>query len=97
MFICLIITIMTLPNIIALDKCSTYFVCFSPTVLSWMASRNFSTVIEVSDLSTTLSSAACSGLHAKLKQAKVNATLKPGSGGKSMLHNSTIFIEIVPC
>ncbi|XP_005096164.1 protein KIAA0100 isoform X2 [Aplysia californica] len=52
----------------------------SPTLLSWMAGRNFSTVVEVTDLSSTVSSAACTGLHAQLTQAKVHATLKPGSG-----------------
>ena len=50
-----------------------------------MAVRNFSAIIEVTGLSSTVSSAACSGLHATLNQVKVNGTLKPGSGGEDCM------------
>ncbi|KAH9525634.1 hypothetical protein Btru_001927 [Bulinus truncatus] len=53
----------------------------SPVLLSWIEGKNFSTVIEVTDLSSTVSTAACSGLHTQLAYAQLNATIKPGGGG----------------
>ncbi|XP_055863164.1 protein hobbit-like isoform X2 [Biomphalaria glabrata] len=50
----------------------------SPVLLGWVEGKNFSTVVEVTDLSSTFSTAACNGLHTQLAYAQLTTTLKPG-------------------
>ncbi|CAG5125824.1 unnamed protein product, partial [Candidula unifasciata] len=50
----------------------------SPVLLSWIDGKSFSSVLEVADMSSTVSSAVCSGLHGQLTHARFNASLKPG-------------------
>ncbi|CAL1528280.1 unnamed protein product, partial [Lymnaea stagnalis] len=52
----------------------------SPVLLIWMEGKNFSTVVEVTEMSSTISTAACSGIHCQLSQARLNAIIKPGGG-----------------
>ncbi|GFO14519.1 protein kiaa0100-like [Plakobranchus ocellatus] len=52
----------------------------SPMLLSWFEGKNFSTVIEVSDLSSIISTAACTGLHSQLSHARFNGSLKSNGG-----------------
>ncbi|BFZ05396.1 hypothetical protein BsWGS_08435 [Bradybaena similaris] len=52
----------------------------SPALLSWIDGKSFSSVLEVTDMSSTVSSAVCSGLHGQISHARLNASLKPGGG-----------------
>ncbi|XP_059177083.1 protein hobbit-like isoform X2 [Physella acuta] len=52
----------------------------SPTLLVWMEGKNFSTVVEVTDMSSTISTATCNGLHTQLAHARFNGVIKPGGG-----------------
>ncbi|GFR71650.1 protein KIAA0100-like, partial [Elysia marginata] len=47
-----------------------------PALLSWIEGKNFSTSVEVSDMSSTISTAACTGLHSQLSHARFNGSLK---------------------
>lgn len=48
----------------------------SPALLSWIEGKNFSTAVEISDMSSIFSTAACTGLHSQLSHVRLNGALK---------------------
>ncbi|XP_076453404.1 protein hobbit-like isoform X2 [Babylonia areolata] len=53
-------------------------------VLSWLRERKTNVVLDMTQLSSALSSAACPGLHMQLSQARLTASLKAAVGAEDM-------------